>query len=58
MQNMFAFIAIDPTVDNVADENRIFRINMVKPTNGETCATSKQNSAGLLSDENAGPYGR
>jgi transcription elongation factor Elf1/tRNA uridine 5-carbamoylmethylation protein Kti12 len=33
MQNMFGFIAIDPTVDSVADENRIFRVNMIRPKN-------------------------
>jgi energy-coupling factor transporter ATP-binding protein EcfA2 len=52
MQNMFAFIAIDPTVDNVADENRIFRINMVKPTNGDTWRALESELAGLLSDAN------
>jgi len=32
MSNMFLFVAIDPTVGNIADENRIFRIEMRKPT--------------------------
>jgi len=32
MNNMFLFVAIDPTVGNVADENRIFRVEMTKPT--------------------------
>jgi hypothetical protein len=27
---MFAFMAIDPTIEHVADENRIFRINLIK----------------------------
>ena len=31
MQNMFAFIAINPTIETIADENRIFRVNMIKP---------------------------
>ena len=31
MSNMFLFVAIDPTVGNIADENRIFRIEMTKP---------------------------
>lgn len=31
MKNMFCFIAISPEIDNVADENRIFKINMKKP---------------------------
>lgn len=30
MRSMFMFMAIDPTVENVADENRIFRVNLVK----------------------------
>jgi len=29
MQNIFAFIGINPTVESAADENRIFRINMI-----------------------------
>ena len=33
MCNMFMFVAISPEVESVADDNRIFRINMVKPKN-------------------------
>lgn len=31
MRNMFMFVATSPEVESVADDNRIFRINMVKP---------------------------
>jgi putative DNA primase/helicase len=30
MRSMFLFVAIDPTVEAVADDNRIFRVNIVK----------------------------
>jgi hypothetical protein len=30
MRSMFAFMAIDPTIEHVADENRIFRVNLVE----------------------------
>jgi hypothetical protein len=33
MRNMFMFDAISPEVENLADENRIFRINIIRPTN-------------------------
>ena len=32
MHNMFCFLAIDPTIAHAADDNRIFRINLVKAT--------------------------
>lgn len=31
MRNMFMFVATSPEVETVADDNRVFRINMVKP---------------------------
>jgi hypothetical protein len=34
-RNMFAFIAIDPTMENVANENRMFYINMRESTKEE-----------------------
>jgi hypothetical protein len=34
MKNMFLFAAISPEVEHIADDNRIFRVNMVRP-NGE-----------------------
>jgi len=33
MRSMFLFIAISPEVEAVADDNRIFRINMIDPVN-------------------------
>lgn len=52
MQNMFAFIGTDPTIDSVADENRIFRINMVRPTNGSSWKKLERDLKKLLSIEN------
>ncbi len=52
MQNMFGFIAIDPTVESVADENRIFRVNMILPTNGDTWKEIETNLKELLSEKN------
>jgi hypothetical protein len=52
MQNMFGFIAIDPTVENVADENRIFRVNMVKPTNAGEWEEIRAEITRLLCEEN------
>lgn len=34
MRNMFCFIAISPEIDSVADENRVFKINLKKPDSG------------------------
>jgi hypothetical protein len=31
MTNMFMFVAVSPEVESIADDNRIFRINMIKP---------------------------
>lgn len=53
MQNMFGFIAIDPTVDSIADENRIFRINMVKPENGNDWKIIDTELRTLLNEKNA-----
>lgn len=33
MNSIFGIAAVNPTIENVADENRIFRINMVKSQN-------------------------
>jgi len=52
MQNMFGFIAIDPTVENVADENRIFRVNMVKPTNAGEWENIRDEITDLLCEAN------
>jgi len=52
MKNMFAFLSIDPTLESVADENRIFRINIVKPKNGNEWKSIEKILLGLLSDEN------
>jgi hypothetical protein len=30
MRSMFMFVAIDPTIEHVADDNRMFRVNIVK----------------------------
>ena len=32
MRSMFCFLAIDPTIEYAADENRIFRIDLIKAT--------------------------
>jgi hypothetical protein len=32
MKNMFLFAAISPEVEHIADDNRIFRVNMVRPS--------------------------
>lgn len=52
MQNMFGFIAIDPTVESVADENRIFRINMIKPSNQNEWKKIENNLINLLNEKN------
>lgn len=51
MQSMFGFIAIDPTIDNVADENRIFRINMVAPKNLNNWKSIENKLNGLLCEK-------
>jgi putative DNA primase/helicase len=52
MQNMFGFIAIDPTVESIADENRIFRVHMVKPENGSEWKKIEKSLIELLSEKN------
>lgn len=52
MQNMFGFIAIDPTIESIADENRIFRINMIRPRNQHEWRKIESGLKFLLSDEN------
>jgi len=52
MQNMFGFIAIDPTIEKIADDNRIFRINMVTPKNNDNWQAIENELAKLLNDEN------
>lgn len=51
MQNIFAFIGIDPTIEHAADENRIFRINMIKKNQGDWKKLDKEIHQ-LLTDEN------
>lgn len=36
MKNMFLFVSITPTISDVADENRIFKVNFVKPEKKKT----------------------
>ena len=52
MQNMFMFISIDPTIQDIADENRIFRVNMILPTNGDTWKEIETELKNLLSEKN------
>lgn len=52
MQNMFGFIAIDPTIESVADENRIFRINMQTPKNKDEWSELDKELKEIISDEN------
>lgn len=52
MQNMFGFIAIDPTIDSIADENRIFRINMTTPQNVGEWKKLETELSGLLNEKN------
>jgi hypothetical protein len=52
MINMFGFNAIDPTIENVADENRIFRVNMVKSTNRKNWKTLEKKIDTNLTEEN------
>ena len=33
MKNMFLFVSITPTIADVADDNRIFKVNFIKPEN-------------------------
>jgi putative DNA primase/helicase len=52
MQNIFGFIAKDPTVESEADENRIFRVNMVEPKNSDEWDEIKNKIEELLCEEN------
>lgn len=52
MQNMFGFIAIDPTIESVADENRIFRINFTRPKNMKKWKSIETQLVRLLSNDN------
>jgi putative DNA primase/helicase len=52
MKNMFCFIAIDPTVENVADENRIFRINIIQKSNGKNWKDKERQIKSLLNKKN------
>jgi hypothetical protein len=52
MQNMFAFNSIDPTMDNDADENRIFRVNMVKSEDLTKWKTTEADLIKYLTPEN------
>jgi 5S rRNA maturation endonuclease (ribonuclease M5) len=52
MNAIFGFASIDPTVDHVADENRIFRINMIKPQNANEWKSLEDTLLKLLSEKN------
>jgi len=52
MNSMFGFASIDPSVDSIADENRIFRINTVHPTNGNNWKSIEKKLLNLLSEKN------
>lgn len=52
MKNMFTFIAIDPTVNSIADENRIFRINMILPKNESDWKSIENKLTSLLCEKN------
>jgi hypothetical protein len=52
MNAIFGFASIDPTVDHVADENRIFRINMIKPQNSDEWKNLEDKLLKLLSEKN------
>ena len=52
MQNMFAFIAINPTIETIADENRIFRVNMIKAKNQNEWKAIEKRIINLMSEKN------
>jgi hypothetical protein len=52
MRNMFCFAAIDPTIEDVADENRIFRINILAKSNGEDWQQSEKELKKILTESN------
>lgn len=51
MNSIFGIAAVNPTIENVADENRIFRINMVKSQNNGWKQIEKSLKE-ILTDEN------
>ena len=50
MQNMFGFIGIDPTIERAADENRIFRINMMPSKKQQDWKTIEKELISLLDE--------
>lgn len=52
MRNMFCFIAIDPTIDNVADENRIYRINIVQKTSKKIWTQKEKEIKKYITEKN------
>lgn len=50
MKNMFMFVAISPEVESIADDNRIFRVNMIRPT--KEWSTIRSNLKKEITDEN------
>lgn len=55
MNSMFGLAAIDPTIEKAADQNRIFRINVIMPTkeqSKEWSATNSKRLKQLMTDEN------
>jgi hypothetical protein len=51
MNSMFGIAAINPTIENVADENRIFRINLIK-SNGNGWKKIEKQLKSLLTEKN------
>jgi len=52
MQNMFGFIAINPEVESIADQNRIFLVNMIKPYNNNDWKNIEKKITEYLNDKN------
>lgn len=52
MRNMFCYIGTDPTIEEVADENRIHRVNLKKPDNKNKWKEIKKSLNKLLSINN------
>jgi len=52
MKSMFGFAAVNPSVEDVANDNRIIRVNFKKPDNFETFLDDIEEIKRLLSQEN------
>lgn len=52
MKSMFGFAAVNPSVEDVANDNRIIRVNFKKPDNFETFLDDIEEIKKLLSIEN------